>query len=81
MKKFKKLVGVDGPERSGTPLRYLLFSRNTCSGTYCQISWNDFYLPFRHLFTMGGDDDYEFTMPHILYSDVIDKGTNKSFVQ
>jgi len=43
--------GVDEPERSGTPFRYLLFSRNARSGTYCQISRNVFYLPFRHLFT------------------------------
>ena len=52
--------GVDEPERSGTPFRYLSFSRNVRSGTYCQISRNALFLPFRHLFTMGGDDDYEF---------------------
>ena len=30
--------GVDEPERSWTPFRYLLFSRNARSGTYFQIS-------------------------------------------
>jgi len=57
--------GVDEPQQTGTPFRYLLFtcSRNARSGTYCQISRNAFYLPFRHLFTMGGDDDYEFMTP------------------
>src|SRR6218665_1291783 len=54
---------VDKPERSGTPFRYLLFSRNARSGTYCQISRNAFYLPFRHLFTMVEDDDYELMTP------------------
>jgi len=57
------LSGVDEPERSGTPFRYLLFSRNARSDAYCQISRNAFFLPFRHLFTMGGDDDYEFMTP------------------
>jgi len=57
------LSGVDEPERSGMPFWYLLFSQNACSSTYCQISQNAFYLPFRHLFTMGGEDDYEFMMP------------------
>ena len=37
--------GIDEPERSGTPFRYLLFSRNARSGTYCQISRNAFYFP------------------------------------
>src|SRR6218665_2635127 len=46
------ISGVDDPERSGTPIRYLLFSRNARSGTYSQINRNAFYLPFWHLFTM-----------------------------
>jgi len=54
---------VDVLERSGTPFRNLLFIRNSRSGTYCQISRNNFYLPFRHLFTVGGYDDYKFMTP------------------
>src|SRR6218665_1581018 len=54
---------VDEPERSGTPFRYLLFSRNAHSGTYCQISRDAFYLLLRYLFTMSGDDDYEYMTP------------------
>src|SRR6218665_3029388 len=72
---------------TGTPFRYLLFSQNARSGTYCQISRNAVYLPFRHLFTLGRDDDYEIDAPLFylltassrelhnrctLYSDVID---------
>jgi|SRR6218665_1151725 len=55
--------GIDEPELSGTPFRYLLFHRNARSGTDCQITRNVFCLPFRHLFTMGGDDGYEFMTP------------------
>jgi len=58
------ISGVDEPGRSGTPFRHLIFSRNSRSSTYCQISRNAFYLPSRHLFTMGGDYDYEFMTSH-----------------
>jgi len=51
-------TSVDGLEQSGTAFQYLLFSQSARSGTYCQISWNAFYLTFWHLFTMGGNDDY-----------------------
>src|SRR6218665_815520 len=89
--------GVDEPELSGTPFRYLLFSRNARYGTYCQISRNPFYLPFLHLFIMGGDDDYEFMTPSCFtYLQLVEEscttgahvivtslifGANKSFVQ
>jgi len=62
------------------------------TGTYCQISQNAFYLPLRHLFSMGGDDNYEFMSPAVLitssrklhnkctlFSQIF--GANKSFVQ
>jgi len=45
--------GVDGPERSGAVFRHLAFSRNACSGTYCQISRNALYWAFRYLFVTG----------------------------
>jgi len=88
---LRKFSGVDEPEQSRTSFRYLLFSRNARSGTYCQISRNAFYLPFRHLFTMGGDDDddYEFITASsrklhnsrcTLHSDVINIWRQNKFV-
>src|SRR6218665_3143976 len=83
--------GVDEPERSGTPFRYLSFSKNARSGTYCQVTRNAFYLPFRHLFTMSRDDYYEFMTPrcftylqpvgqsYTLDSDVVDIWRKQKF--
>ena len=42
--------GVGEPERSRAAFRHLVFSRNSRSVTYCQISWNNLYYAFRHLF-------------------------------
>jgi len=45
---------------TGSAFWYLIISQSAHSGTYCQISGNAFNLAFRHLFTMGRNDHYEF---------------------
>lgn len=56
--------GLDEPELSGAPFRYLPVSRSSRSGVFGQVSPSAFYLAFRRLFQLGENDGYEFITIH-----------------
>jgi len=50
--------------RTRAAFQHLLFGWGARSAIYCQIIRNSFCLALWYLFTIGGNDDYEFMTPH-----------------